>query len=778
MNRGLVWTGALVAGGVLLALGTDFARHLGRRAEIAVPTPDGFQLMLPGVGPVEISLAGPVVLTTDRLAESAGGGAERVPGWRMEGNDPRPEGSGAAFADAIITAPASGQRPGLTVRAPRAWIPLVPDKREIRLDLDRLWRLTQPVLTLPDFIPGRELRATADGEALLDPRAETVTSPGHFRLESEDLVLDAADLRYDAPTKRMRFAPWKGEVNWSLRDAGGRLLRGRSDAAGEVLPTAAGGFELRFAPGVRGVRATLPGAAGEPASVITGRAFTLVLDPAGASAWRPRNATAAGPVFLSSPNLAFEGGDADLSWNEAGALSEILIRGPVAARPWDASFAVATARHSARLDPLTGVLELDGRCLALDHAGSISADGATWDGQTLTARGGIVAQGAAGLAQADELAAARDGGLQARGRVRVFPRNSLVTEMSGPALIAQPDGLLEMNEGFHAVGQRGAEPWSVAGVRIVSRLETDGARRTDADGDLEYVAPGIRIRAARLRQLDEERFRLEGQPAHASMELEGGLTALSDFRRAESDAATLRIEGAPLLTVPAAALGLSGPDVRLSARSGTRDHATGAWLLDGEVKAEGALQTDADRARWSPAEGLWLERRFGPPSATGTLADGRTFTATARRLGVDGERVLVLEGEGVARLVEPDGRTHLMTAEKIHLGESGGWAEGRARLDSPEGRAAAERADWRSEAGRVVHLKLTGEASLAREGMSAEGAEIEMDEASGWASITGSPARAAHIELEDGRTATADWLKYNLISHLLETGPVRVGAPK
>jgi len=778
MNRGMAWTGGAVAGAVLLALGTDFAAHLGRRAEIVVPTPEGFHQVLPGVGPVKIGFAGHVILTTDQLVQGADGTATRVPGWRMEGEDPHPEGSGARIADALIVAPQSGKGRGLTVRAPQAWIPLVPDKREIRLDLERLWRLTNPVLTLPDFTPGRTLRATADGEARLDPRSEVVTCPGHFRMESEDFVLDAADLRYDAPAKRMRFKPWNGEVVWSLTDAAGRVFRGRSDAPGEVITNAEGGLELVFEPGARGVRAALPGAAGGPVTVLSSRDFAMSLEPAGESGWRPRAARAAGPVFLSGATVAFEGGDADLTWNESGALSEIVIQGPAAVRPWDASFAVATARESVRLDPLTGMLLLDGRCFALDADGSVSASAAQWDGKTLQAQGEIVAVSAAGLARADQLTAAEDGGLQARGNVRLFPRDSLLHEMSGPSLSANRDGLVEMNEGFVAHGMREQQPWSVAGVRIVSRLEPDGARRTDADGDLEYRAPGISIRAAKLRQLDEERFRLEGIPAHASMELEGGMTALSDFRRAESDAEALRIEGAPVLTVPAAALGLAGPDVVITARSGTRQHATGAWLLEGDVEAEGALQTNADSARWSPAEGLWLERRFGTPSATGTLADGRTFAATARRLGVDAARNLVLEGDAVARLVEVDGNTHVLTAENAQLGEAGGWAEGRARFDSPLGRAAGERMDWRTAEGRLVYLKLVGGASLARDQMSADGELIEMDDVTGELYIAGSAARDAHLVTSDGRNLLGEWLRYNVRTGLFSSGPVRAETPQ
>ncbi len=778
MNRALTWTGYAAASAVLLALVADFAAQAEQREQPVIPAPAGFRQQVPGVGPVEFGFSGRVTFVTDERAEP--GSAARSATWRVEGDDPRPENSGAAIANAQIVAPSRqnlAEGP-LTVDAPHAWIPLKREQGNLRLDMERVWRLTDPVLKLPGFAPGRRLTATASGDARLDPAMETVTCPGRFHLESDDLSLDAARFHYEARTRRLTFAPWKGDVRWTLRGADGRAFHGRSDGGGEVLPTPDGGLLLRFDAGPLGVRAALPAAAGSPAAQIACRGLTANVFPRGDSGWEPRDALAAGPVFLTDARLAFEGGDAAIRWAEGGVLVGIALAGPAAVRPWDASFQVATARERATFDPARGVLTLDGRCLAISERGFVSADGASWNGSQLQARGEVVASAAEGLVQAAELDADADGNWTARGDVRVRPTAALVDEIRGPAMSLRRDGLLEMSEGFHAAGRREGRPWSFAGQRIASRVEPGGARRTDADGALVYIADGVEVRAEKLRQLDEEKFRLEGPPGTARMELDKGGVAQATFRRAETDGNTLRIEGAPVFTVPAAALGLAGEDVRLEARLVTRESATGAWLLDDDVRATGALQAQADRARWSPAEGLWLERRAGPPSASGILADGRAFSAVARRLGVDADNVLVLDGDAVARLAETDGRTHVLTAERTRIGADGGWAEGRARFDSPLGRGSAERADWRSADGKLQFLKMTGGASLAVEQAQADGAIIELDDLSGWMSVTGDAAHAAHILTKDGREIRADSLRYNVRTLLIETGAVRFDTPR
>jgi hypothetical protein len=778
MNRGLTWTGYAAASAVLLAITADFASHADQREQPVIPAPAGFRQQVPGVGPVEFAFSGRVTFVTDERAEP--GTVARATTWRVEGDDPRPEHSGAAISNAHIVAPSrQDQAEGpLTVDAPQAWIPLRRELGNLRLDMQRVWRLTDPVLELPGFALGRRLTATATGDAILDPALETVTCPGRFHLESHDLSLDAARFHYEARTRRLTFAPWKGDVRWTLRGADGRAFHGRSDGGGEVLPTADGGLMLRFDTGPRGVRATLPAAAGSPAAQIACRGLTANVFPRGDSGWEPRDALAVGPVFLTDARLAFEGGNAALLWAEDGALAEVALAGPAAVHPWDASFQVATARERATFDPARGALTLDGRCIAISERGFVSADGASWNGSLLQARGEVVASAAEGFARAAELDADADGNMTARGDVRVRPSAAQVDEIRGPAMSLRRDSLLEMSEGFHAAGRREGRPWSVAGQRIVSRVEPGGVRRTDADGALVYVADGVEVRAEKLRQLDDEEFRLEGPPGTARMELDEGGIAQATFRRAETDGDTLRIEGAPVFTLPAATLGLAGEDVRLEARSVTRESVSGAWLLDDDVRATGALQAQADRARWSPTEGLWLERRAGPPSASGTLADGRAFSAAAQRLGVTADEVLVLDGDAVARLAETDGRTHVLTAERTHIGADGGWAEGRARFDSPLGRGSAERADWRSTDGKLQYLKLTGGASLAVEQAKADGAIIELDDLSGWMSVTGDAAHAAHILTEDGREIRADSLRYNVRTMLLETGAVRFDSPR
>lgn len=778
MSRALAWSGYAAAGAVLVAIAADFASHSGRRAEPIVPAPAGFRQHLRGIGPVEVGFVGRTVFITDRLEEDPEeAAAARVPAWRVEGDYPAPEGGGVAVARAHIAAPRGGETAALTVDAPRAWVPLARAEGEIRLDLEREWRLDRPTLTFPGFAPGRNLVAQADGEAWLDPRAETVRSPGRFTIASEDLELEAADFRYDARTRTIRFAPAAGEVRWSLRDATGRTFRGTCDGPGEVLPAADGGVELRLTGGALGVRATLPGAPDAPSARVLGRDLAVTAVPAGENGWLPQRARAAGPVFLADARLAFEGTGAELEWDAAGEPLALHLAGPASVRPWDDSFTVFTARRSVRYDPALGLLTCDGRSLAVDGRGQVAADHAEWDGRMLRARGEVVAHSTQGAARADALEADPDGGLRAEGDVRVFPASGPAAELRAPALTLDRAGTMRLERGFLARGAREGEPWELEAGSGLSRLLDGGERRTDAAGGVIHRTPGIEVRADTLEQLDAQSFRLDGAPGVATMALENGSVARASFRRAIHDGQRLRIEGAPHLTVPAAALGLSGADVELDARTVARDHATGAWMLEQEVRCRGALEAAADRITWSPQSGLLLERRSPAPTASGTLADGRTFSATARSIAMDPARSVRLEGDAVARLVEADGRTHVLTAERAQLGETGGFAEGRARFDSPLGRGSGQRADWRSAEGRIVWLRIAGDAALAVDRLRADGAVIEMDEANGLMSITGDAVRAAHIVTEEGREATAEWLRYDVGAKLLETGPARFTAP-
>lgn len=311
----------------------------------------------------------------------------------------------------------------------------------------------------------------------------------------------------------------------------------------------------------------------------------------------------------------------------------------------------------------------------------------------------------------------------------------------------------------------------------MSRLVNADERRLEASGGVVYEEPGLTLQADAMEQLEAERFRLDGAPGVATMDLEGGGQAVAHFRRAFHDGVALRVEGAPQLTVPAATLGLAGAEVRLTARTVTRDHASGAWTLDQDVRVAGALEALADRVTWSPANGLRLERRSAAPTASGTLTDGRAFSATARDLAVDAERAVLLEGDAVARLAEADGRVHVLTAERARLGQTDGFAEGRARFDSPLGRGSGQRAEWRSTDGRLTWMKIVGEAALVAQGVSADGAAIEVDDLTGDWFITGDATRAAHIVQEGGRELRADWLRYNARTHLLESGPVRLEQP-
>lgn len=782
MNRALFWTGATICGSVLAAMATDFAAHAAPRREPVLPTPEGFAMKLDQLGPLEVAFAGRVRLVTDRREEEEGGGARRVPRWKVAGDDPSPDGAGMEIRDTRIESLAGGtdaaQGPPLIADAPRAWIALERDRGLLTIDLDRPWRLFDPVLDLPGFRPGSRMEASARGMTVLKPREGLVSARGPFRLEAENLSLDAAGFEYDANTGRVGFEPWQGVVSWRFTDERGRVLSGSSDAGGEVTPDETGGLTLRFHEGARGVTAALPVGADLPAAIVLARALAWEFAADAAGAWRPLRAHARGPTTFSDRRLAFEGGDAELEWDAAGGLREARVTGPIAAHPWEPPLHSAVARRGARYDALTGALHLDGRAWAGSAEGALSGDALVWDGAQLDARGGVVAQAPAGTATAAHASAAERDGVAAEGAVRLVPASGPVDELRGPELRLDPGGDAVMPAGFEAEGRRDAAVWTLTGDRLTSRVDSAGERRADAAGNLVYLEAGIRIEAERFLQTAADRFRLEGAPARAELLLGSGRIARARFRRAESDPLRLRLEGEPWLQWPAAEFGLAGEAVELTARAAERRHEDGAWTLEGPLHATGALRAEADLARWSPAEGLTLERRLRPLEAEGTLADGTAFWGRAEEFGITAEREVRLSGDAEGRVQTPDGKSHRFWADRIRATEFGGSAEGKASVDSPLGKGRGDFAEWRLREGELDWLRATGSARLERDDLTAEGDRIEADLTSGWVEAEGTPERPAWLTRPDGGEVRAVWLRYNLRTHLLESGPIRLATPE
>jgi hypothetical protein len=780
VSRPLFWGGLALTGGVLLAMTADFA---GRAAPVRVPVlpaPEGFRMNLKGVGPVEVAFTGRVELVTDEREEAAGGAARRVPRWKVNGSDPLPEGAGMTITDTHIEAlrlDESGA-PQLIANAPSAWIPLTRERGLLTLDLDRAWRMADPVLDLPGFRPGSRMTARATGMTELRPREESIHARGPFRLSAENLELNAAGFAYDAPRGRVRFEPWQGEVSWSFTDALGRTMKGSSDAGGEVVPLEGGGLLLRFDEGPRGVRSSLPAGKDLPPASMLARSLDLHFAQGGDGSWQPRSASARGPLLLTDARLAFEGGGAEIAWSPAdGTLLEARIAGPLAVHPWEPPLLSATARESAIYDAARGTLTLDGRAWMADARGFLAADALRWDGADLHAAGSVLAHGAQGTALAERATASETAGLAASGGVRMLPVRGLVEELSGPSLKIAPDGIAELSDGFHARGRRDGIPWELSGRQLRQWQEEDGSRRAEALGDLVWSEPGLRLSGERFKQLDERRFRFEGAPARVWTLLESGAEAEASFRRADYETEGLHVEGEPWLRIPAAELGLAGEPVEIRARTAQRDHATGAWTLDGSVRVSGAMRTEVDRAMWSPAAGLRMERELAPPVVEGTLAIGTEFWLTAKEFGIDAERVLRLAGEVQGRFVEPDASEHRFWAERLEASEFGGIAEYDARVESPFGRGRADRLEWKTHAGELSWLSATGTAHLEREDLIAEGQRIEADQETGWVEAEGTSAQPAWARLPDGREVRAVWLRYNSRSHLVESGPVRLVTP-
>ena len=736
---------------------------------------------LKGVGPLEVAFLGRVELITDEREEDAGGGATRVPQWKVNGSDPVPDAAGMAIHDTRIEAmqhDLDGESPMIAI-TPRAWIPLTRNRGLLTPDLDRTWRLSDPVLDLPGFRPGLRMTASARGMTELRPREESILARGPFKLEAENIELNAAGFSYDAKSRRVRFEPWQGEVKWSFTDELGRSLRGVSDASGEVVPLDDGGLLLRFNEGPRGVRASLPASKDLPPATVLARSLDLRFAQGVKGAWQPRTASARGPLLLSDSRVAFEGEGAEIKWSAVdGSLLEARIEGPLAAHPWAPPLQVAIARESAVYDAATGSVSLDGRAWASDARGFVSADSLRWDGSTMHANGSVLAHGAEGTALAEQALASEKQGLTANGAVRLLPTRGMLKELSGPTLTVTPQSEAELTGGFQARGEREGLPWTLRGERIRQWVEEDGSRRAEGFGALLWSEPGMRIEGERFKQLGEQSFRFEGSPARVWSELDSGGEAQASFRRAEYDAEALHLEGEPWLLLPAEALGLSGEPVELRARTARRVHATGAWSLDGGVQATGGLRTAVDRASWSPTEGLQLERRISAPLVEGTLKDGTDFWVTARQFGIDAEQVVSLEGAAHGRFTQQDGAVHEFWAEHLRASEFGGYAETNARVASPVGQGRGNRLEWRLEGGELIWLKASGNAHLEREDITAEGSRIEVDQGTGWIEAEGTPEHPAWARLADGREVRAVWLRYNSLSHLIESGPVRLATPE
>lgn len=782
MIRPLYWLGIALTGGALLAMAIDFAAHAKPVRAPVLPTPEGFRMNLKGVGPVEVAFTGQVELITDEREEEQGGGATRVPRWKVNGQDPLPDGAGMAIHDTRIEALArarEGEPPMIAV-TPRAWIPLTRDRGLLTLDLERAWRLTDPVLDLPGFRPGTRMTARARGMTELEPDEEVVRSRGWFQLEAENLELRAAGFGYEAKTGRVSFEPWQGEVNWSFTDELGRTLRGRSDSGGTIVPRENGELLLRFDEGARGVRSEVPAGKDAPPATLLARSLDLIFaHGAKEDSWQLRTARARGPLLLSDARAAFEGGAAEFWWSpEDGSLQVARIAGPLAVHPWDPPMQAATARESAVYDAAAGTLALDGGAWAADARGFLAAKVLRWNGAELEAFDEVIAHGAQGTALAERAVVSESGGVHTSGEVRLHPWSGLVEELAGPSLSVTPELQAEMNEGFRARGLREGLPWTLSGQRLRRWLEPDRSSRVEAIGPLVWTEPGMRIEGDRFKQLGEREFRFEGTPARAWLALDSGEEAEASFRRADYGELALHLEGEPWLRIPAAALGLAGEPVELRARTARREHATGAWSLDGSVRAAGALSTEVDQATWSPTDGLKLTRAIVPPIVEGTLANGIQFWVTAREFGISAEREIRLAGSIHGRLTEPQGALHEFWAERAQASEYGGFAETHARVASPLGQGRGDRIEWRSADGEVTWLKATGRARLESEELTAEGARIEVDQLTGWVEAEGTPAEPAWAQLSDGREVRAVWLRYNSRSHLIESGPVRLATPE
>ncbi len=773
--------GWFVALATLVALVADLWRHLGDEGGPDEEVPPAFRQELREVGPLEIAFRGHVTLVTDqRSAEDATGRVARVPRYRLEGDDPVPEGAGMRLKNVRIVALEADEP--MTAEAPSAWIPLSRNRGLLVLDLGRAWKLEGPHLRLPGVMPGRSLEAWVDGRVLLWPEEDRLEGRGSFRIRADAFELVAGRLAYDVATRTATFAPWQGGLRWSLDEGEGRRLVGRSGAGGRMTPHA-DGWRLELEEGGEGIR--LRDVAPEGETWLAAHRLALDFLPVEGGGWRPLAARLDGPVQVAAADAAFSGGDAEARWDANGALTGLALAGPCATTPWTPPLQLVTCRRGLDWEPHTGVVNFRGPVRARDDLGFAAADGGRLDGDAL-ALGGEVLLGHGGfVVRADRLEAALDGGWRLAGDVVVeAPPTGPVRRLLAPSLTGSGDGgELAAPDGFRIEGESGGEPFALSGDAL-TRSRERGEDRLLAEGDLRLVWRDARLAADRLVQSGPERYLLEGSPVRLEQTLADGGVAVADFPRAFLHPDRLEVVGRSRFLAPARSFGLAGEAVELRADHVVRSADDGVWLLERDLVVTGAAEGEADRLRFLPGEWLRLERDRGAPRLAATLDDGRRVDLTGREVEAREGGVLELRGAAAVVLAEPDGGgVRRLAGDLLHLERGGGEAEGAVSFAAPEGEGEADRARWRTTAagdgkGGLTWLRLEGSARLVRPDLTAEGAVLELDLERGTVFVSGGDGVPAHLLLADGRDVRADWLRYNLRTRLLETGPIQVESPQ
>jgi hypothetical protein len=232
-----------------------------------------------------------------------------------------------------------------------------------------------------------------------------------------------------------------------------------------------------------------------------------------------------------------------------------------------------------------------------------------------------------------------------------------------------------------------------------------------------------------------------------------------------------------MVSLPAAALHLSGDRVLVYADQIRQDAATGTWELIDNVRLGGAMKGAGAKAVLIPDDRLELqaEDRFREGHnetawLEGTLENGALFQGRGEVLRYHSDGRLAIDRQAFAsyQAVGKESPAQLF-GERLEFGETSGWAEGDARFLSDELSGSADRVDWTRVDLENHLLVLVGNALLQRETVEARGPRIELDTRASTITSIGAEDLPARLRAADGRRMIGKWLRYNLDSGLFDS---------
>lgn len=791
MNRSLRFVGLGGAALVVFWVGLDMFQHARAAALVSHSAelgPPGFDQNLNGIGGFEIAFRGRPTFVAEKRVPQNGGTTLFVPRFRVEGDDPAPLADGISMSTVVIDSldaePGRTTRTAFTVVAPDAWMPLDESAAQITFDMEKLWQLERPVLTMPDFTEGRSLVLETE-HADLDPSTDQVFGRGPFTMTSGNLQLQGADLFFDPSISRVEFQPLDGVLSWKIRGNDGTFYRGECDGPGAFFPGENGGYRLELY-ALEEVQSWFPAESAMPGKLLT-KDLTIELVSDAQGSWRPNRATADGPTDWTGASLHMLGANSIIAWNNLGVLQALTVLGPVRVEPHDRSFDWASSDGFARYTPATDTVRLEDHVVAKHNRGILKGDWAELAPQKWLVGGQVTADGDDGSGSADLLESDRAGNWFLTGNAELIPNNSDVQWLRSPAIHFTENGLVETNVTFTTKAVIGNENLFARGDRFISQMQRGptslqpDVRRTSASGNLEVVYQGRTLVGEHLQQIGESSFEMRGDPArnkrvHGTYQLDN-YEAYLDCGLLIWDGVQVEVLQSPMVSLPAAALHLSGDRVLVYADQIRQDAATGTWELIDHVRLGGAMTGEGSRAILIPDNRLELQagNRFRDGRnetawLAGTLEDGTLFRGRGEvlryhsdgKLAIDRQAFASYQGVGNENPAE-------LYAENLEFRKDSGWAEGDARFLSDDLSGRADRIDW-TLLGEEEHLLLlVGNAFLQRDMVEAHGPHIELNTRASTITSIGAENLPARLRADDGRRMIGEWLRYNLDSGLFDS---------